>query len=62
MTSPLMITSSLIRPLTERELLERRELARLRHMAKEAAAVTHTNDHQENPDQEKKEKEDNGKG
>ena len=62
MTSPLMITSSLIRPLTERELLERRELARLRHMAKEAEAATHTNDHHENPDQEKKEKEDNGKG
>ena len=62
MTSPLMITSSLIRPLTEQELLERRELARLRHMAKEAAAATHTNDHQENPDQEKKEKEDDGKG
>ncbi len=42
-----------LRPLTEQELLERRELARLRHMARELEGKA---------EQAAKEKEDNGKG
>ncbi len=52
-----IITS--LRPLTEQELLERRELARLRHMAREATAATPTQQVDENADQAK---ENNGKG
>jgi CMP-2-keto-3-deoxyoctulosonic acid synthetase len=52
-----IITS--LRPLTEQELLERRELARQRHMAKEATAATPIQQVDENAD---RAKENNGKG
>ena len=55
----LLMTSLLhhpLRPLTEKELLERRELARLRHTAREAAEENGGNTDQA------KEQEDNGKG
>ena len=42
-----------LRPLTEQELLERRELARLRHMARETTAATPTQQVDKNADEAK---------